>query len=534
VDYLPDGMNFEQEQLYEEWKKGLIPEDELREIDLDIFGSEGLKCLVLTDKGRDLSHILRHVLIKYGVIEFTEKKDGEREFKRINCQAFGKMILSEYDYNFVTMRDTKEIYYYKMGVYKKYGESIIKNLAVKWLDTQTSNYKKNEIVGYLQDKKYVNRDEFEADPRFINLANGIYDVVEKKLIQHTPHLFFLNQIQINFDNNARCPNFKKFLRNICKHNSKRRPLIEKTIQEYIGYSLYRSYPLKYFIVLDGNGDNGKTTLLDIVIDLIGKKNNTGVSLHDLNTRDFALSKLYGKLTNISDDLSNKALKYSGKIKQITGNSSVWGDIKNHKDGIDFINYAKPWYACNQLPESKDWSDAFFSRMIQITLLNKFVKPQDYDLIDKKTVFKADVNIREKILSELPGILNFAIKGLQRLLKNNGFSYKQKTDDIREEYLKKTNPIHSFIEDECEFTNSDWGITKKDFYKAVIDYCIRNGFDKPSSQHIVTKKLNDEGRNIYKKQKTINGSVEWCWIGIKSANDSTINQYFGKQEQGLII
>lgn len=529
-DFFINGpLDIFQQVLFDEWKWDLLDDIDIYSFDLDKI-SQGDNTKSFTKKGWELLKIKYYMLQKYGVIE-TEEENGEIKIKNIHCPAFAKMLFQEYPFNFMTMRDTNEIYYYSGGMYHKYGDTVIKNLTIRWLDGFSNNHKKNEIVGYIQDSQYVDREEFNPDPRYVNLKNGIYDIKKKKLLEHTSNFYFLNQIPVEYNVDAKCPRFKEFLEHICMHKLEKRPRIEKTIQEYMGYSLYRAYPIKNYIILDGNGDNAKTTLLDIVLALIGRKNNSSVSLQDMNTRPFALSKLYGKLTNISDDLPNKAVKYSGVIKQITGNSPVWADVKNHRDGIEFTNYAKPWYACNQLPECKDITDAFFSRMKQITFLNKYVKPQDYDLIDNETVFKADLNLLEEILKELPGILNFALEGLHRLLKCKKFSYSRTTDEIREEYLKKTNPVHAYIEEECELTNKDWGITKKDFYNSVLNYCDRNGYDKPSSQHIVTKKINDEGGNIYLKQKIINGSLERCWIGIRCITDTSINEYFGKFEDG---
>jgi len=477
------------------------------------------------------------LLEKYEAIIYNPKTGAPIS---VNCPRLADIILNEHNYYFFTMRDNQSIFFYDGGHYEPKGESIISNLVEYYLDDLSTEHRKNETVGHIRDKNYVDRDTIEPDVNLINLENGAYNIETREILPHSPKYRFLNKIPIKYEPDARCPLFEKFLQEVCMKQKKRREDIEKTIQEYLGYTLYRSYPFKRYLVLDGSGDNGKTVLLTIGEALVGKKNNASVSLHDLNNRPFALSKLYGKLANISDDLPNRPLKYTGIIKQITGNSPMWADIKNHKDGIRFTNTAKPWFACNQLPESYDWTDAFFSRMLQITFLNKFVQPPDYDKINDETVFKADTDLIDgkcKLFGELPGILNFALEGLHRLLENKRFSFTQSTDEVRDEYIKKTNPIHAFIDDECERTNEDWGITKDDFYNAVLEYCERRGYDKPNSQHDVTRKVNDEHGNIYLKQRTVDGERQRVWLGVRSLTDSTINHYFGadkeikKQEEG---
>lgn len=477
----------------------------------------------------------RELLEKYEVFETKEDKETGEIIKtgRINCIRLADIILNEHGCHFFTMRDNQSIFFYDGGHYEPRGETVISNLVEYYLDDLSTEHRKNECVGHIRDKNYVDRDTINPDVNLINLENGVYNIETRELLPHSPKYRFLNKIPIKYDPSAKCPLFKKFLQEVCMKQKKRREDIENTIQEYMGYTLYRSYRFKRYLVLDGGGDNGKTVLLATVEQLVGKKNNASVSLQDLNNRPFALSKLYGKLADISDDLPNRPLKYTGVIKQITGNSPLWADIKNHKDGIRFTNTAKPWFTCNQLPESYDWSDAFFSRMLQITFLNKFVKPPDYNKINDETVFKADTDLVDgkcKLFGELPGILNFALDGLHRLLKNKRFSFQQSTDEVRDEYIKKTNPVHAFLEYECERTNEDWGITKDDFYNAVLEYCELHGYDKPNSQHDVTRRVNDEPGNIYLKQRTADGERQRVWLGVRSLTDSTINHYFGMDKE----
>ena len=93
--------------------------------------------------------------------------------------------------------------------------------------------------------------------------------------------------------------------------------LDKKKQQQIGYVFYCDFYIDNFLVIAGGGRNGKTTLFGILESFYGKENISGVSLQDLNYRPFALHKLYGKMANISDDLSAKAVRDSGIIKKIT-------------------------------------------------------------------------------------------------------------------------------------------------------------------------------------------------------------------------
>jgi putative DNA primase/helicase len=476
---------------------------------------------------------------KYSAYKYKEIDDPEAGEKRlirsgIKPTKVSKLIQNEFNYYFLTLRDTKEIYFFNGKYFQNNGETIISQTSQDFImDYSKINYK-NEIISDIRDFNYVDRDIFKTEPRYINLQNGVYDIKTGEFHDHAPDYYFLNVLPVEYDPSRECDNFIEFLQHICMQQNKRRKVIEDTIQEYMGYSLYRDYPYKRYAVFDGSGDNAKTTLFNVILAIVGKNNNTSVSLQELNTRPFAKSQLYGKLTNICDDLPKKGLKYTGVIKQITGNSPIWADVKNHKKGIYFTNYAKPWYACNELPETEDITDAFFDRQLQMTLLNKYVTNKNE--IDNETVFKADPELIKKLTEkkELSGILNLAIEGLKKLRKKGKFSLDldQTTEIKRETWLKKTNPVYAFLEDEIETTNPDHVITVDDFTKEILDYCDNYGFDRPT-RHKITGKMHDAG--MKKQQKTINGEPRvWCWVGIRSVTNTDVNHYLGEKQEGKLF
>ena len=454
-------------------------------------------------------------------------KDGNGVVKEISTPRLARLIMDEYDYHFVTMKDTGMIYYYNGSFYSKHGEQIIKTLVNLYLGDYTSEHRKNEIVGYIRDEKYIDSIQFNPSPHLINLKNGVFNLDTSELMPHSPDYYFLYEIEIDYDPRANFSEFETFLRQICNNDDEIR-----TLQEYMGYILYRKYIYKKYLILDGGGDNGKTTFMQILLNWIGSGNNTSVSLQELNENKFARSKFFGKHTNISDDLPKRAVKYSGIIKQITGDSPMWGDIKNHKEGINFLNYAKPIYACNEIPPAEDDTDAFFSRLLLITFKKKFL-PKGSPEIDNVTVFEADPHLVEKLSKpeQLSGMLNFAIEGLKRLAENGHFTMNPTVAETREIYKKKTNPTLAYCDEDIEFM-VDWGITCDDFYKQVLYYCDEKQLDHPTKTS-VTQRIYQANLPVEKQQRRINGKTTWCWVGMRSASNSQINHYFGKQEQRML-
>jgi len=466
---------------------------------------------------------------KYEVFEDKKDSKGETIGYIIIIQRLAEMIYNEYEYHFITMKDTEEIYFYNGSYYQSGGEQIIRFHVERLLGEETKEYYKNQVVGYIRDKYYLDRMGFNPPLNLINLKNGVYNIGTGELLSHSPDNYFITEIPVDYVKGARCEVFEQFMIDICKDRGKSRPLVEKTLAEYMGYMLYRGYPYKKYLVLDGPGDNGKTQYIIVCEKLIGQDNNTGVSLHELNNRPFAKCQLYGRHANISDDLPKKALKYTGVIKQITGGSPLWADIKNNRHGINFTNFAKPIYACNELPETDDVTDAFFSRQLQITLNNKYIEEGE-GVIDNISTFPRvkDIALNKLATEEnMPDILNYALEGLHRLLNNDGFSLREKTDEKRERWLMKTNPVHAMIESEMELTSAYYFVTVDDFASELKRFCIINNLETLSRKKI-TEYMKEEG--LKKAQRKVKGkSGVWCWLGLQNISKPEIDHNNDKDQ-----
>jgi len=259
------------------------------------------------------------------------------------------------------------------------------------------------------------------------------------------------------------------------------------------------------------------------------ENVSGKGLVDLETNRFAKASLFGKLANIYADLSDNTLQRTGTFKMLTGGDVIEAE-KKFRDSFTFVNYAKLLFSCNKLPEVYDNTDAFFRRWVIIT----FPK-----------IFKGDScdpNILEKLTvpEELSGLLNIALEGLKRILENDGFSYSKATEEIREDYIRKSDPLAAFIMDCIEEDQSSI-LLKQQLYSLFAFYCRQNSlpavnkdtFFKNISKHVtVTQvRLNRKdvaGRPYGFKGITLTEEGENLWS--KQSNQSTLFPILIKEEE----
>jgi hypothetical protein len=122
-------------------------------------------------------------------------------------------------------------------------------------------------------------------------------------------------------------------------------------------------------------------------------------------------------------------------------------------------YAKLLFSANKVPEALDDTDAFFRRWIIVTFPNVF-NGENCD------PYKLEKLVTDQ---ELSGLLNMALMALKRLLKTGHFSNTQTTDEIREDYIRKSSPIASFMMD-CLEVDSDAFIEKRVLYNVFATYC----------------------------------------------------------------
>lgn len=389
--------------------------------------------------------------------KFEEKETTDAvyfdEDGRFIPALLAKELMNEYP--FVTMMDSKEIHVYIDGYYQPMGEVVIKRECKKRLQDEYRRNRAGEVIDYIEASTYVKRREELSN--LLPLNNGVLDINTMELKPHTPEYMFFNKLPVNYDPEADCPEIRKF------HTEITNDAQDITVlEEIMGYCLCRGYPLHIALMLVGGGANGKSTWLALVRTFLGAQNVSGRSLFELEEIRFARADLFGKYANIYADLPDRALQRTGMFKMLTGGDQLAAE-KKFRDSFHFVNYAKLLFSANKVPETVDDTDAFFRRWIIITFPNVFNGEN------------CDPQKLEKITTEpeLSGLLNLALAALKRILSNGGFSHMKSTDEIREDYIRKSSPIASFVMD-CLEVDTDAFIEKKQLFNVFAAYCRARG------------------------------------------------------------
>ena len=98
--------------------------------------------------------------------------------------------------------------------------------------------------------------------------------------------------------------------------------------QFFGLTLTRDTRFQKFLILNGCGGTGKSTLIRLIESIVGDENTAHVSLSELSER-FATYGLKGKLLNTCADIETSVLGETAVIKKLVGEDTIRAERKGH-------------------------------------------------------------------------------------------------------------------------------------------------------------------------------------------------------------
>ena len=403
------------------------------------------------------------------------------------------------------LSETRDVYYggesfliYENGVYNISGEKEAGRII---MDYMLPNYC---IMASIRDCReqwdiLVSKDfdDFNRNPYLVNVRNGLLDIRNMSFKEHTPSYLSTVQLNVEYNPQVDCPQFKKFLNEVL--DCKLIPLV----QEIVGYLLTTNTASQKAFVFWGPARTGKSTLLWVVeYLLLGKKNVSNIPWQEIGDK-FKTAELLGKLANVFSDLPSKSIDDTGIFKVVTGEDYLMAEKKN-KNPFKFKPFARLVFSCNELPRNYvDRTEGFYRRLIIVPFNRQ---------IEKNKIDKA---LKYKFQREKEGIFNWALEGLKRLYENNfEFSENELTDGVKKEYKRENNNVISFVEECCELDGL-FSCSRIEIYEAYKEFCVEAGL-KALSQI----KFNKELEGNFNITRSRSGKLR-SWNGVRIKLDDLI-------------
>jgi P4 family phage/plasmid primase-like protien len=323
-------------------------------------------------------------------------------------------------------------------------------------------------------------------PSVINCQNGELWLDEEGEALFKPHKaesYLRHCLNINYDPATTSPMFDEAVLEIFSNSSDPEDMF-RHFMELAGYICQPWRGIPSIVLLYGGGSNGKTSLVKIIRRMLGERTVMSDRLDRIESSDFKIGDLDGKLLLFDDDVDGGTCLPDGFLKKISEEKAMTGQRK-HKDPFEFICRAVPVMSANDYPVTSDLTYGL-RRRLRVIPFNRTFEPHEIkvDLFDR---------IWEQ---EASGILNRVIAGFARLRKRGAFLDPKDCATAKDEWISRANILTTFIKEECEL-GENYRVHLGDFYSAFKDYCREGGVKNTQTRRGVEGRLEALGYRIGK-------------------------------------
>ena len=408
----------------------------------------------------------------------------------------------EYKGNLVYVRDIDAmlVYQREKHYYKVYNKDEFEQVTYPFLRTRAKNLTQTMIREFFfHVKMSVNRkienisfDYVAFNDKFLNL--NTFEFEEFNDEKMATHFLPFNSEDINMPT----PIFNRFVDDVIV-DSEMKPdtKLQMVLQEMFGFYFYNEFKPHIVFFLVGGGANGKSVILKILSEIIGKDFINNKSIQTLTTKEFATSSFAGKKINICNEEESKYLR-GDRFKAFISGDPVEGE---HKFGgyYNFLPSTKFIFAMNDWP-SFDGINFGLKRRLKI-----------FPFLRKLAEHEQDKDLFEKMRCEIPGIIRFAIEGAKRLrAQKHIFSDSEAIDRSMIDFENSISGAimfirENFIEDSGHF------VSNNELYAEYVEWSSANGRKALNSANFLKDisnilKLPSELQWIAEKKKTLRGRL----------------------------
>ncbi len=362
---------------------------------------------------------------------------------------------------------------------------------------------------------YVKPADLDGDPYLLNFINGTVDLRTGELCQHRRENLITKLIHHEYRPEAACPRWLAFLDQIMgggpdagEVELDRAQRLCDYLQRAFGYSLTGCTIEKAVFVLFGAGDNGKSTMLTTIRQLVEEYSallqvDTLMVRQESNNTQADLADLRGaRFVQTSETEEGQRLA-QGKLKRITQGMGKIKAVRKYENPIEFSETHKLWMDTNRKPTIKDADDrATFSRLHPIPFMVRISKEQ------------IDRDMPRKLLEEAEGILAWAVKGA-RLWHESGLSKPPEVQAANEKWRSEMDQLGRFIEERC-VTGKEFSAVSSALYTEYKQWAATSGEEHVMPLKTFGQKLSDR-EGIVGKHKS-RGTL-YSGIALAPPNDA---------------
>ena len=389
------------------------------------------------------------------------------------------------------------------GIYHEAADENDADLRKKlfsWAEKSQSKVKIDALLSLARSEPSiaVRAERLDAAKSLFNVENGTLDLRTGKLQTHCASDLLTKRSPVRFDPDARCPRFLKFLEEIFCGDAD----LATFVQLAVGYSLTGDLRERCVFFLHGAGRNGKSTLVDTLMKLLGDYGARTPTQTLMRKKSGSipndLARLPGKRFVAASEGEEGERLAESFVKDITGKEKIAARFL-HREWFEFLPEFKVWFTTNHLPVIRGSDPAIWDRVRVVPFNARFDGENE------------DKTLEVTLESELSGILNWALTGCLRW-RNSGLSTPESVGTATGQYRTEMDVVGTFISEAC-VASSAAQVTAKAVYDTYKGWCKDNG-EQPLTKKSFGLRLRERG---FLSSRTRSERL-WTGIGLPAPNE----------------
>lgn len=344
--------------------------------------------------------------------------------------------------------------------------------------------------------------DLDRDPMLFNLANGTLDLNQGKHRAARQEDYITKQSEVRYNPSAECPVWLGFLNTIMEGN----PDLTAFLQRMAGYCLTGSAAEQKLFLLYGEGSNGKSTFLNLLLHIWGGYGRKVPSSLLLSRRDGTasneLAELFGVRLAVASETGEGKRMAESLVKELTGGERLTGR-RLYEQFFNWVPTHKIILTTNHKPEISGNDYAIWRRICLVPFTVTI--PED----------DQDRNLPAKLIEEAPGILNWCLAGL-RQYQEVGLQEPEEVRTAVLEYRNEMDRLRDFLEEMC--VEKPFAEVKSSALRQGYEaWCQANGETCMGAREFQNR-LRDKG---FVSIRRTQGERWWKGIGLRAAGNGDV-------------
>jgi len=333
---------------------------------------------------------------------------------------------------------------------------------ISWQKFSESRSGRRNMLELVKGELSLPFSKIDDNKDLIGCQNGVVDLQSQTLLPPNRDNFVVSKMAVSFDPEAMAPRFLRFIEEITNGDKQ----VATYLQCVFGMMLLGKNPKQIMLMLVGYGSNGKSLLVETMLEIFG---DYGISVEpemflenryaDTNKPRPEIVKLAGKRLCITSEPPKGLGLNENLVKRFTGSDTINARSLYAKEELSFRPNIVPVMISNHDVRIEGTDHGIWRRIKQIQFNVQFEPDKEKGL-------------DQKLLAERDGIFNWLLEGVKAYL-TDGLTEPPAVVENTKRYRSSQDVVSEWITDCCLIRLGDE--KQKILYSSYLGWCRSNNY-----------------------------------------------------------